>query len=396
MRVYCTEELHANGGPGSFLLCHAEDVIDRLVEAHASSVQLIYLDPPFGTGDTFHLRLTTEKKTVSMPAFTDKRTEADYVDWMRIILNGCHKLLRPEGSLYLHIDHRMNAKMRLLLDEIFDMSNFMNEIVWCYKTGGRSTRYYPRKHDTILFYRKSKNVYFDITAVGRPRGPEKRNHMKQFIDDAGRICFSIQSGGKRYTYYEDTPVYPTDVWTDIEHLQQKDKERVGYATQKPEALLKRIMMASSQPGDLVIDFFSGSGTTASVASKLNRRFLVADASPLALYTLRARQLKASSTLSLLSDEHALSYHYPEDHSEVTFHCTVEKTGEQWIVRIDTAYFETTYPLVYAALGILDQGKFIPVTTDCHPSIPLIFQLNSLDAAVVQVVDMLGRQAFFTI
>src|SRR5690606_30562996 len=107
--------------------------------------------------------------------------------------------------------------------------NFMNEIIWCYKSGGRSTRYYPRKHDTILFYRKSAKVFFDIYAVGRPRGPEKRNHMKRYIDEDGRVCFSIRSAGKVYTYYEDTPVFPSDVWDDIEHLQQKDSERVGYA-----------------------------------------------------------------------------------------------------------------------------------------------------------------------
>ena len=83
-----------------------------------------------------------------------------------------------------------------MLDEIFGKRNFMNEIIWSYKTGGRSTRYYPRKHDNILFYRKSSKVYFDITAVGKPRGAARRNHMKRFVDDQGRVCFSIRSGGK--------------------------------------------------------------------------------------------------------------------------------------------------------------------------------------------------------
>jgi DNA modification methylase len=97
--------------------------------------------------------------------------------------------------------------------------------------------------------------------------------MKRFIDEDGRIGFSIRSGGKTYTYYEDSLIYPSDVWSDIEHLQQKDRERTGFATQKPEALLRRILSASSEPGDLVLDLFSGSGTTAVTAKKLGRAFV---------------------------------------------------------------------------------------------------------------------------
>ena len=262
MRIHCTEEIHQNGGPGRFLLARAEEALDPLLAAYEGQVQLIYLDPPFGTGDTFHLQLGRGKKRLKFPVFTDRMEEGHYLEWMRAVLEGCHRLLSPAGSLYLHIDYRMSAKLRLMLDDIFGKSNFMNEIIWCYKSGGRSTRHYPRKHDTILFYRKSAKVYFHIDAVGSPRGPGRRNHMKRFVDENGRICFSIRSGGKLYTYYEDTPVYPTDVWTDIEHLQQRDRERVGYGTQKPEALLRRILLASSRPGDLVMDLFSGSGTTA--------------------------------------------------------------------------------------------------------------------------------------
>ena len=146
--------------------------------------------------------------------------------------------------------------------------------------------------------------------------------MKRFVDESGRVCFSIRSGGKLYTYYEDSPVYPTDVWTDIDHLQQRDRERVGYATQKPEALLRRIVLASSRPGDLVMDLFSGSGTTAAVAAALGRRFVAADASPFALYTLRARLLRQSSTRSLLSGDHALRLCYPADDTPAEIDCAL--------------------------------------------------------------------------
>ncbi len=395
MRIFCTEELHQNGGPGRFVLSRAEDSFDSLLAAHAGDVQLIYLDPPFGTGDTFHIKLKTGKKRVTLPVFSDKMSESEYLEWMESVLRGAHGALNETGSLYLHIDFRMSAKLRLMMDDVFGRSNFMNEIIWCYKSGGRSTRYYPRKHDTILFYRKSPKVYFDIGAVGRPRGPEKRNHMKRYIDQEGRICFSIRSAGKVYTYYEDTPVYPSDVWDDIEHLQQKDKERVGYATQKPEALLNRVVLASSKPGDLVCDLFSGSGTTAASASKLGRRFLASDASPIALYTLRARQLHNASVLSLLDGEHEMLLSYPEDRSPAQFSAHIAMQNGRKMLIVDKATFDAKHPLMYAALGTAEGTRFLPAVTDCHPTLPLRFSLDGIDRPVVQFADLAGRQAFFT-
>ena len=396
MRIFCTEELHENGGPGRFVLSRAEGSFESLLSAYAGEVQVIYLDPPFGTGDTFHIQLKNGKKRITLPVFSDKMSEPEYLEWMGSVLRGAHDALNETGSLYLHIDYRMSAKLRLMLDDIFGSSNFMNEIVWCYKSGGRSTRYYPRKHDTILFYRKSSKVYFNISAVGRPRGPEKRNHMKRYIDAEGRICFSIRSAGKVYTYYEDTPMYPSDVWDDIEHLQQKDTERVGYATQKPEALLNRVVLASSRPGDLVCDLFSGSGTTAASASKLGRRFLASDASPIALYTLRARQLHNASVLSLLEGEHALVLSYPEDHSPAQFGARIVMQNGRKTLIVDKASFDATHPLMYAALGTAEGKRFLPVHTDCHPSLPLRFVLDGIDRPVVQFADLSGRQAFFTV
>lgn len=396
MRVLCTGELHKSGGPGRFILSRAEDALDDLIRAYGGKVQLIYLDPPFGTGDTFHMRFGSGKKSVRVPVFTDQLDEADYDVWMQKILSGCHKLLTPDGSLYLHIDYRKSAKMRILLDEIFGEKNFMNEIVWCYKSGGRSKKFFPRKHDNILFYRKSAKVYFDISAVGRPRGPEKRNHMKRFISDDGRICFSIRSGGKTYIYYEDTPVYPTDVWTDIEHLQQKDRERVGYATQKPERLLNRILLASSKPGALVMDLFSGSGTTAAVASKLGRRFVAVDASPFSLYTLRARQLKTGSEFSFLEGSHEMHLSYPADETPAGVEYDFNLRGAKTELIVKRAEFDGKYPLVYAALGEIEDGCFLPGAVTLSPKLPIKLAAEISGTPVLQIVDALGRQAFFTI
>ncbi len=396
MRIFCTEEVHKAGGAGAFMLARAEDALPELIERYRGKVQLVYLDPPFGTGDVFYVRSNAGKRGVKMPVFADTMDEGAYLLWMRDVLTGVRELLSNAGSVYLHIDYRMSAKLRLMMDEIFGVQNFMNEIVWCYHSGGRSTRYYPRKHDTILFYRKSPRVFFDISAVGKPRGKEKRNHMKRFLTDDGRVAFSIRSGGKTYTYYEDTPVYPSDVWDDIEHLQQKDKERVGYATQKPEALLRRVILASSREGELVMDLFSGSGTTASAASKLNRRYLALDASPFALYTLRARQLSASDALSLLSGEHEMRLSYPKDETPAVFSAAVSVSrGKQYAV-VTEASFAGGNPLVYAALGTAEANTFFPVYADTRPKLPLRLPLDGIKHPVVQFMDALGRQAFFAL
>lgn len=396
MRIYCTSEQHASGGPGEFFLGRAEESLEALLREYRGRVQVVYLDPPFGTGDLFHVRVSAQKKQFTVPAFSDRLGEKDYLSWMRVVLTGVRELLCESGSVYLHIDYRMSAKLRLMMDEIFGAKNFMNEIVWCYKTGGRSTRYYPRKHDTILFYRKSAKVYFNIAAVGRPRGPEKRNHMRRTIDEQGRICFTIRSAGKLYTYYEDTPMYPSDVWDDIEHLQQKDRERVGFATQKPEALLSRVILASSHPGDLVCDLFSGSGTTASAASKLGRRFLVLDASPCAMYVLRARQLQNASALSLLEGEHELLFRYPEGDFPARLSASEVLVRAKRYVRIREASVSPDRPIVYAAVGSVRDGRFFAAATDCAPKLPLDLPLGSLERPVVQICDLSGRQAFFTL
>ncbi|MDD4312418.1 MAG: DNA methyltransferase, partial [Eubacteriales bacterium] len=117
MRVFCTSERHANGGPGEFLLSRAEDALSGQLAAYRGKVQLVYLDPPFGTGDVFHSKIGTGHARLSLPTYSDTMEESAYLDWMRAILSGAHDLLCESGSLYLHIDYRMSAKLRLMLDE---------------------------------------------------------------------------------------------------------------------------------------------------------------------------------------------------------------------------------------------------------------------------------------
>ena len=392
MRIYCKSEQHEVGGPGSFFLARSEKQLPKLIDEYGGKIQLIYLDPPFGTGDTFQ-----RKEEKDIPLFRDDMPESEYLKWMRTILTGCHALLSPSGSLYLHVDWRMSAKLRLMLDDIFGQDNFMDEIVWGYKSGGRATRFFPRKHDTILFYRKSRKVYFNIAAVGQPRGPERRNHMKQFVDQDGRVGYSIRTRGKLYTYYEDDLIYPTDVWTDIEHLQQKDKERTGYATQKPEALLERIILASSREGDLVCDLFSGSGTAAAVAAKTGRRFLAVDASPLALMTLRKRLLANASSPTLLDEpekgQKTMTLHFPANRNK----CEVAFTVEAGAVTLTEVQLNRRpAPLAYAAIGYEKERVFFPTRTVTKPRLPLKLPLpQGGQQPVVQVANAYGDQAFFT-
>ena len=398
MRISCTEEFHRSGGNGVFLLAKAEDVLDALIERYEDSVRLIYLDPPFGTGDSFKMKIGKGKQAETVVLYEDKLDEESYLAWLKTILIGCHKLLDARGSIYLHLDYRMSHKARLLLDEIFGASNFMNEIIWAYRSGGRATRCYPRKHDTILFYRKSKKVLFNIAAVGMPRGPERRNHMKRFIDEDGRIGFSIRSNGKTYVYYEDSLIYPSDVWSDIEHLQQKDRERTGFLTQKPEALLRRIISASTEPGDLVVDLFSGSGTTAAVATKLGRTFVAVDQSPVALALFRRRQLSVTSEPTLgEQDANALSIRYPND----TTPCRITteillKNGKRTVQLKKTAFSGKDTAPVYAATGYMDGACFCAMHTNCAPKLPILLPCISDRTTVLHVVGARGEQAFFTL
>lgn len=393
MQLLCTEERHTSGGPGHFLLARSEDALPELIRDYGGRVQLIYLDPPFGTGDVFRIQPSQQYHGGSVPLFHDTLEPEAYLAWMRKILLGCHALLSNSGSLYLHIDYRMSAQLRIMLDEIFGTKNFMNEIVWCYKSGGRSLKHFPRKHDTILFYRKSASVHFNIHAVGSPRGPEKRNHMKRYVDETGRVCFSIRSGGKTYTYYEDSPIYPSDVWNDIEHLQQKDSERTDYATQKPEALLERILLASSRPGDLVMDLFSGSGTTAAVASRLGRSYVVVDASPFALSTLRRRQLAGADHMPLLAQTHEMHLSYPAA-QDIAVVDILPAAMERATLR--RAYFEPDCPLSYLALGHAENAVFTPTIISLDPKLPLSLNRSSINGNVLHIVDILGRQAFIAL
>jgi site-specific DNA-methyltransferase (adenine-specific) len=273
------------------LVCGDKDmVLPALLGEFAHSIDLIYIDPPFMTGRDF--------TSGNQVAYSDKWNNDlnTYLQWLYETLAFLHLLLAFDGSLYIHLDWRATHYAKIILDEIFGFSanaegpGFKSEIIWHYQSGGRSQKCYARKHDTLLLYTKSAQFCFHGERIGERRGQHKRNHMRKQVAVDGHVTWSIRSGDRLYTYDEDTIMTPSDVWNDISHLHQRDPERNGYATQKPAALLERIILASSDENDLVLDCFCGSGVTPTVAEQFGRRWLACDRSALAIQLTRERLL----------------------------------------------------------------------------------------------------------
>ncbi len=397
VQAKCHKEVHGDGRQGAAYFAHAGGDFS----AYAGQVQLVYLDPPFMTGEDFSMRMRvgekgweTGKDALVLPAYQDKfASKGEYLALLRSALENAHLLLNETGSLFLHLDSRMSAHARILCDEIFGENNFVNEIIWAYQSGGRSMKRFSRKHDVILFYRKSRRQFFDITQVPLPRNENRQNHMRRCVDENGRTYRTIQSGGKTYTYYDDEPVYPGDVWADVSHLQQKDPQRTGYDTQKPQALLNRIILSASRPGDLVADLFGGSGTTAVAAAQAGRRYLISDISPLSLSVTRKRLLETGLTLYMPCDgEHirmeaelvpGIAYH---DISLKDYQ--VEGSTLQGLDHVDQW-----------SVGFLEKGVFHAQASAARrkhtPALPPYLQLPQLRGEpAILIVDVYGNRTLW--
>ena len=229
-------------------------------------VDLIYADPPFNIG------------------IFKKMPFKDYLKWCEQWIKECHHVLKSTGSIYLHCDPTASHYLKIIMDNIFGVKNFRNEIVWCYKTSGKSIEHFPRKHDIILFYSKSNRYLFNEMRI-IDTGKNISRYSK--IDSEGNKYY-MRSGKYKVVYKGTVPV--NDWWSDISALTNNAKERCGYPTQKPEALLERIIKASSNEGDLVLDPFCGSGTTCVAAKKLNRNYIGIDISNEAIDICKKRMI----------------------------------------------------------------------------------------------------------
>ena len=284
------------GSGQNLLLCGDAYQQQPALSALAGQAQAVYIDPPFMTGETFTRRRRfgtsgwkTGRPMPEYPAYIDRFADTkEYLELLRSLIECAKALLKPTGVLYLHLDWRTSAYARLLCDEIFGEDMFLNEIVWSYESGGRAKKYFSRKHDTILLYARSKDYHFDLRRVPLARAEHRKNHMRRCVDENGRSYSQITTGGKVYRYYDDAPVYPGDVWSDISHLQQKDPERTGYPTQKPLKLLERLLLPVVREGDMVADLCCGSGTAMEAAQSLGCRFVGVDKSPEAILTTASR------------------------------------------------------------------------------------------------------------
>jgi len=273
---------------------------------NSNLVDLIYLDPPFNSKRFYSAPIGSKAAGASFkdmwtwqdvneayletlagkyPALTTliasigvthSKAMMAYLTYMAQRIIEMHRVLKDTGSLYLHCDPTASHYLKMLLDEIFGKDNFRNEISWCYSIGGKSKKTFGRKHDIILFYSKTDEYVFNKDGASIPR--KTNSHMKVLIDNDGRAFQekTDRTTGKKYIYYLDDGKIAEDYWTDIETLNREAKERTGYPTQKPLALLHRIIKTSSNEGDIVFDPFCGCATTCVAAQQLGRKWIGID------------------------------------------------------------------------------------------------------------------------
>lgn len=391
---------------GEIRIGDVRELMPGLLSDYSGRVQLIYMDPPFNSGQAFSMRIKAGERewrsgtgTLMQPAYEDKYRLDEYTEMMRGALTGARELLCESGVIYLHVDYRMHARMRLMMDEVFGEHNFLNDIVWAYQTGGRAKNFYSRKHDNILFYRKGRKYFFDITKVPIERADVRRNHMKRHVDADGRVYRSIKSGGKIYTYYDDEPAYPGDVWDDVSHLQQKDPQRTGYDTQKPLRLLDRIVLSSSRPGDIVLDPFAGSGTTLESAQVSGRKFVGCDMSPHSLEVMRRRLGSANMTITA-----------PPSPGEPLVEAKIETVIAFYYVKLNHFELESgVCARAFSGLDALDNWSagylrgevFHSLATDIRtrrkPALSDTLEIPVLGGTpCIRVSDVMGRHFFYTI
>lgn len=254
-------------------------------------INLIYVDPPFFTKLKYEavVKMPATGENVSIPAYTDKWEEGE-TEYLRMLcsrLIAMKELLAADGCIWVHLDWHISHYVKILLDEIFGYGNFVNEIVWTYKSGGSSKKHFSRKHDTLLFYSKTKKYYFKPQkekSYNRGFKPYHFKGVEEFCDDTG--------------WY--TLVNMKDVWN-IDMVGRTSAERTGYATQKPEALLRRILESCSREGDICADFFAGSGTLAAAAHQMNRHFITCDGGSLAVSMCTQRLAKNKADFTVMAD-----------------------------------------------------------------------------------------------
>ena len=279
-------------------------VMSSLLKDFKEKITLIYFDPPFATGGEFNYKIQIgegqnskkSSKWIRRRAYSDSWKEGidSYLDFMHERLLIMKELLANNGSIYVHLDWHVGHYVKIMMDEIFGINNFRNEIIWAYPAASAQTkRFFVRSYDMILYYSKSDDYIFnDDPNIYMEYSDRVKNALVK--DEKGTFYYRGGShDGKKLSqkvYTSKEGIFPRDVWIDIPYIRANTKEYQGFSTQKPERLLKRVILASTNKDDLVADFFCGSGTTLAVAEKLNRRWIGCDCAKHAIQIVKKRML----------------------------------------------------------------------------------------------------------
>ena len=282
-------------------------IMGSLSPKFSNKIDLIYIDPPYATGGNFKSKtFIGERNTFeNKKAYSDiwERGIDEYIDFLYDRLLLMKNLLSENGSIYVHLDWHVSHYIKVILDEIFGKENFRNEIIWAYPAASAKTRrFFIRSFDSILFYTKSNEYTFnDDPGIYMEYSDRVKFALKE--DDKGMFYYRGGShNGKKLSqkvYVTNKGIFPRDVWTDIPYIRANTLEYQAFSTQKPERLLKRIILASSNKDDIVADFFCGTGTSLAVAEKLGRRWIGSDVAKQAINISRKRILDVWNSNDLI-------------------------------------------------------------------------------------------------
>lgn len=264
------------------------DNLEEIAKLPKESVDLIYIDPPFFTHKQYEVVWGDEAEIRSYKDRWEGGIE-HYIGWLKPRVQAMYEVLKLTGSFYLHCDWHANAHIRIMLDEIFGEENLRNEVIWCYRGAGYPKKDFGKRHDTIFRYSKTSDYIFNLDDVREQYAEATKERFSHYIGNIRK--------GKNFGLQKLNPLgRQPDDWWQIQPIAPSAKERVGYPTQKPEALLERIMKASSKKDNIVADFFCGCGTTIAVAQRLGRKWIGVDISPTAIKIIQKRLAKQLNTI----------------------------------------------------------------------------------------------------
>lgn len=305
-------------------------VMSHLLKNYRGKVDLIYIDPPFDSKADYKKKIEVKgigKAETDSSSFEEKQygdiwTNDEYLQFMFERLTLLQRLLSYKGTIYVHCDYHKVHYLRMIMDDAFGPENFLDEIVWCYEDiGSRAVKYFKHKHDSILVYKNSNSDERVFNIIRKRLSESTIKRYKPYFDENGKISYqSLKDSNPGVfaklkgipddlseTWLDINNGAPlSDWWVDISALKNGFAESTAYPTQKPEALLERIMLASSNPGALVFDCFMGSGTTQAVAMKLGRRFLGADINLGAVQTTTKRLVSIAKEINETESQQSLT------------------------------------------------------------------------------------------